>query len=85
MSEQTLTIEKPEADQLEYSGVSERMQGAFEVLIEEAEINPALLKLVRGMFTNFMNNANEAALVAILEQLKDDLIPYILEGDSGVD
>jgi hypothetical protein len=83
-NEQVLTKEA-DTDQVDYTGVAERLNGAFEVLIEQADINPALIKLVRGMFTNFMNNADQDALVLILEQLQNELIPYILEGDAGDD
>lgn len=65
------------------TGVKERLEAAFKVLIEEADINPALVKLVEGFFTQFMNNTDEAALVAIMAQLRDQLIPYILGEENA--
>ena len=64
------------------TGVKDRLAGAFEVLVKDAEIQPALLSLVRSFFTNFMNNTEEAPLVELLTQMRDELIPYILEGEG---
>lgn len=73
MNDTTLVIE---------TGVMERLEGSFKVLIEQSEINPILSKTVEGFFTNFMKNTDEAALVELLMQLQEQLIPYILHGDE---
>ena len=72
--------EKKEVDQIDYGAVKERLEAAFAILSEEANINPALMRLVSGMFQNFINNANGEELVTILLQIRDDLLPFILEG-----
>lgn len=64
------------------TGVKERLASVFEVLIEQSDINPALIKIVEGFFTNFMTNTDEAALVEILTQLQNEYIPLILEGSN---
>lgn len=65
------------------TGVKERLAGTFDVLIESANLNSAVVKLATGFFTNFMTNTNEEDIVNILTEMQNDLIPYILKGDDG--
>ena len=60
--------------------VKDRLERTFRVLIEQAEINPMLTSVVESFFTKFMNTTDEAALVDLLIQLRDEIIPCILEG-----
>ena len=62
--------------------VKDRLEGAFDVMIEQAEINPALVKIAASLFTKFMNDTDEQQIVALLTTMRDELLPYILEGDK---
>lgn len=80
MSETLAVAEVKEV--VEAQSVKDRLAGAFDVMIEEAEINPALEKIAVALFTNFMNNTDEQDIVELLVTIQDDMLPYILKGDK---
>ena len=80
MSETLAVAEVKEV--VEAQSVKDRLAGAFDVMIEEAEINPALEKIATALFTNFMNNTDEQEIIELLTTVQDDMLPYILKGDK---
>lgn len=80
MSEKLVVAEAKEV--VEAQNVKDRLAGAFDVMIEEAEINAALEKIAVALFTNFMNNTDEQDIVELLITIQDDMLPYILKGDK---
>lgn len=67
---------------VEAESVKDRLAGAFDVMIEQADINPALEKIAVALFTNFMNSSDEQEIIELLTTMQKDLLPYILEGDN---
>jgi len=64
------------------NGVKERLEAVFDVMQENANINPTLTKLLGAFFTNFLNNTDEGELVELLETLRDELLPFVLDGQE---
>jgi len=69
-------------DATEAQSVKDRLEGAFDVMIEQAQIPSALIKVATALFTSFMNNTDEDEMIALLTLMRDQLLPYILEGDN---
>ena len=67
---------------VEAQSVKDRLAGAFDVMIEQASIPSAIEKIGVAFFTNFMNNTDEQEIIELLTTMRDDLLPYILEGDN---
>ncbi len=61
--------------------IKDRLQAAFDTVMVEANIAKPLQTLVSSVFTNFMVNTDEAKLEGMLLTMRDELIPFILEGD----
>jgi len=80
MSE-TLAVAEAE-EVVEVQTAKDRLAGAFDVMIEQANINLALEKVAVALFTNFMNNSDEQEIINLLTTMRDELLPYILEGDN---
>jgi len=78
---ETLAVAEAE-EVVEVQTAKDRLAGAFDVMIEQANINLALEKVAVALFTNFMNNSDEQEIINLLTTMRDELLPYILEGDN---
>ncbi len=69
-------IRKPQPD----GPVKARLTALIKTVFSESSFDPTIKSIATKMITNFLKNASEEALIEKISELRDEIIPFVLEG-----
>lgn len=71
------TAKKPAQDE---DTIKYRLTALIYAVVEESNFDPMIKRVVSKMILNFLGNAREEILKEKIENLRDEIIPFILLG-----
>lgn len=54
--------------------------GLMDTMLTDSKIPPVYHGVIRNLVNNYLKNANEAELRTLLTQLKDVILPWVING-----
>ena len=65
------------------SQIAERIYSLLQTLLEDGTMIPKMYHpIIENLIKSYLKKANDAQLKKVIEKLRDELIPWVLNGDG---
>ena len=67
----------------ENNGIASRIYALLQSILEDGTMIPKMYHpIIDNLIKSYLKRANEAQLKKVIEKLRDELIPWVLDGNS---
>lgn len=63
-------------------GIKDRIRGLLKSVLEDSDIGKMYHPVIIRMVDNFLTNADESNIIELIENFRDEIIPWLLTGDA---